>query len=72
MMFRIGIAGCVVTEGMARDGRMQKPPMAYAYYAGLQQADPGGYHCLSAHGAAAAMKPSQTAGSACVREAVFL
>jgi hypothetical protein len=39
MMFRIGIAGCAVTQGMARDGRMLRPPMAYAYYAGLQQAD---------------------------------
>jgi hypothetical protein len=28
-----------VTQGMARDGRILKPPMAYAYYAGLKQAD---------------------------------
>ncbi len=28
-----------VTHGMARDGRILKPPMGYAYYAGLKDAD---------------------------------
>jgi mono/diheme cytochrome c family protein len=28
-----------ITHGIARDGRTLKPPMAYAYYAGLKQAD---------------------------------
>jgi mono/diheme cytochrome c family protein len=28
-----------VTHGQARDGRMLKPPMAYAFYAGLKDAD---------------------------------
>jgi mono/diheme cytochrome c family protein len=28
-----------VTQGVARDGRILKPPMAYAFYAGLKQAD---------------------------------
>jgi mono/diheme cytochrome c family protein len=28
-----------ITHGVARDGRMLKPPMAYGYYAGLKQAD---------------------------------
>lgn len=28
-----------VTHGIARDGRTLKPPMAYAYYAGLKEAD---------------------------------
>ena len=28
-----------ITHGVARDGRMLKPPMAYAFYAGLKQAD---------------------------------
>jgi mono/diheme cytochrome c family protein len=31
--------GRAVTHGMARDGRILKPPMAYAFYAGLTQAD---------------------------------
>jgi len=28
-----------ITHGVARDGRMLKPPMAYAFYAGLKPAD---------------------------------
>jgi mono/diheme cytochrome c family protein len=28
-----------ITHGVARDGRMLKPPMAYGFYAGLKQAD---------------------------------
>jgi hypothetical protein len=28
-----------VTEGISRDGRKLKPPMAYGYYAGLTKAD---------------------------------
>jgi mono/diheme cytochrome c family protein len=31
--------GHAITLGIARDGRMLKPPMAYSYYAGLKQAD---------------------------------
>src|SRR6266404_1349953 len=31
--------GRAITHGIARDGRMLKPPMAYGYYAGLKQAD---------------------------------
>jgi Cytochrome c len=31
--------GRAVTQGVARDGRILKPPMAYAYYAGLKDAD---------------------------------
>jgi mono/diheme cytochrome c family protein len=31
--------GRAITAGIARDGRTLKPPMAYAYYAGLKQAD---------------------------------
>jgi mono/diheme cytochrome c family protein len=31
--------GRAITSGIARDGRALKPPMAYAYYAGLKQAD---------------------------------
>jgi mono/diheme cytochrome c family protein len=31
--------GRAITLGIARDGRMLKPPMAYSYYAGLKQAD---------------------------------
>jgi hypothetical protein len=31
--------GRAITDGVARDGRMLKPPMAYNYYAGLKQAD---------------------------------
>ena len=31
--------GRAVTQGVARDGRILKPPMAYAFYAGLKQAD---------------------------------
>jgi len=31
--------GRAITEGVARDGRRLKPPMAYAYYAGLKAAD---------------------------------
>lgn len=31
--------GRAITHGIARDGRMLKPPMAYSYYAGLKQAD---------------------------------
>ena len=31
--------GRAITQGVARDGRMLKPPMAYTYYAGLKQAD---------------------------------
>jgi mono/diheme cytochrome c family protein len=31
--------GRAVTQGMARDGRILKPPMAYAFYAGLTHAD---------------------------------
>jgi mono/diheme cytochrome c family protein len=31
--------GRAITHGMARDGRTLKPPMAYAYYAGLKEAD---------------------------------
>ncbi len=31
--------GRAITQGVARDGRMLKPPMAYAYYAGLTPAD---------------------------------
>jgi mono/diheme cytochrome c family protein len=33
--------GRAITHGVARDGRPLKPPMAYAYYAGLKQADLG-------------------------------
>jgi hypothetical protein len=28
-----------ITDGVGRDGRMLKPPMAYGYYAGLKEAD---------------------------------
>src|SRR5271169_4481462 len=28
-----------ITEGVGRDGRLLRPPMAYAYYAGLKEAD---------------------------------
>ena len=28
-----------ITQGIARDGRMLKPPMAYPFYAGLKQSD---------------------------------
>jgi mono/diheme cytochrome c family protein len=31
--------GRAITLGIARDGRMLKPPMAYGYYAGLTEAD---------------------------------
>ena len=31
--------GRAITQGIARDGRMLKPPMAYAFYAGLKQTD---------------------------------
>jgi mono/diheme cytochrome c family protein len=31
--------GRAITQGVARDGRALKPPMAYAYYAGLTPAD---------------------------------
>jgi mono/diheme cytochrome c family protein len=31
--------GRAITHGIARDGRMLKPPMAYAYYAGLKETD---------------------------------
>jgi mono/diheme cytochrome c family protein len=31
--------GHAITHGLARDGRVLKPPMAYAYYAALKQAD---------------------------------
>jgi mono/diheme cytochrome c family protein len=31
--------GRAITDGIARDGRMLKPPMAYGYYAGLKPAD---------------------------------
>jgi len=31
--------GRAITQGIARGGRMLKPPMAYGYYAGLKQAD---------------------------------
>jgi len=31
--------GRAITQGMARDGRTLKPPMAYGYYAGLKPAD---------------------------------
>jgi mono/diheme cytochrome c family protein len=31
--------GRAITHGVARDGRMLKPPMAYTYYAGLKEAD---------------------------------
>jgi mono/diheme cytochrome c family protein len=31
--------GRAITHGIARDGRTLKPPMAYAFYAGLKQAD---------------------------------
>jgi hypothetical protein len=31
--------GRAITHGIARDGRMLKPPMAYGFYAGLEQAD---------------------------------
>ena len=31
--------GRAITQGVARDGRTLKPPMAYAYYAGLKAAD---------------------------------
>jgi mono/diheme cytochrome c family protein len=31
--------GRAITRGIARDGHLLKPPMAFAYYAGLKQAD---------------------------------
>jgi mono/diheme cytochrome c family protein len=31
--------GRAITQGIGRDGRMLKPPMAYGYYAGLREAD---------------------------------
>jgi mono/diheme cytochrome c family protein len=31
--------GRAITHGVARNGRMLKPPMAYTYYAGLKEAD---------------------------------
>jgi hypothetical protein len=31
--------GRAITHGIARDGRILKPPMAYGYYAGLKQSD---------------------------------
>jgi mono/diheme cytochrome c family protein len=31
--------GRAITQGIGRDGRVLKPPMAYGYYAGLRQAD---------------------------------
>ena len=31
--------GRAITQGVARDGRTLKPPMAYGYYAGLKAAD---------------------------------
>ncbi len=31
--------GRAITHGVARDGRMLKPPMAYAFYAGIKPAD---------------------------------
>jgi hypothetical protein len=31
--------GRAITSGIARDGRMLKPPMAYGFYAGLKPAD---------------------------------
>ena len=31
--------GRAITQGVARDGRMLKPPMAYTYYAGLKESD---------------------------------
>ena len=48
-----------ITHGVARDGRALKPPMAYGYYAGAEASRSGRHHRLSAHGAAAAMMPSQ-------------
>ncbi len=50
--------GRAITHGVGRDGHPLKPPMAYAFYAGLEAGRSDRYHRLSAHGAAAAMKPS--------------
>ncbi len=61
-----------VTQGVARDGRALKPPMAYGYYAALKPSIWPRHHRLSAHRAAAAMTGCKTAGSATRQEGDIL
>jgi mono/diheme cytochrome c family protein len=59
-----------ITQGISRDGRALKPPMAFGFYAGLKDGDLAAIITYLAHGAAAAMMPSQNRRSADCREIV--